>query len=77
MTSSMTQDGVKLLADPTSKVYHHHTHSDKISELYIDTPERAFLKSKHRVILVDTIATSWRHKTVFYALGLLGQSGWL
>jgi hypothetical protein len=76
MTGQMTKSGVSLLCDTRSSVIHAHWQRPKLAELYINTPQRAYYKAKHRIIFVHTI-WSIKDLIVFYTLGLIWQLWWL
>jgi GT2 family glycosyltransferase len=76
MTGQMSQAGVSIYCDTWSAVIHAHGTRSVLAGLYINTPLRAYYKSKHRIILIHTIG-SYRDKLQFYLIGLIGQTGWL
>lgn len=77
MTWQMSTGGVSIFLDTTIPIYHHHYGRSKAALFYIDTPLRAYYKSKHRILLVKAIAQKWSDKISFYLFGLIGQMGWL
>lgn len=76
MTGEMSQAGITIVCDSWSSVIHSHGQRGVLAELYINTPTRAYYKSKHRILLVHTIGSLW-DKILFYMIGLPGQTGWL
>lgn len=76
MTARMWKWWVKLFADSWAHVIHHHAHRNKLSELYANTPDRAYYKAKHRIILIYTLS-NWRQKILFYSIGFVGQLWWI
>ena len=76
MTAQMSRWWVQLFADSWAHVIHHHAHRNKLSELYANTPDRAYYKAKHRIILIHTL-WNWRQKIVFYLTGFIWQLGWI
>lgn len=76
MMAKMYRGGVQILVDSRATITHNHHHKNKLSELYGDTPQRAYWKAKHRIILVHTLGTWWQ-KIIFYLTGFRGQIGWL
>ena len=73
----MSTQGVKLYCDTKVIIHHYHAHRSRLAELYIDTPDRAYYKSKHRILLVHTIAKSRLQLLVFYTIGIWGHTFWL
>jgi hypothetical protein len=69
MTGEMSQAGVDIVCDSWSSVIHSHGQRGVLSGLYINTPLRAYYKSKHRILLVHTIGSFW-DKVLFYMIGL-------
>lgn len=76
MTGQMSQSGVDIICDSWSSVIHSHGQRGVLAELYINTPTRAYYKSKHRILLVHAIG-SLSDKILFYMIGLPGQTAWL
>ncbi len=76
MTAQMSKWWVQIFADTWAHVIHHHAHRNKLSEMYANTPERAYLKSKHRIILVYVLGNWWQ-KILFYSSGFIWQLGWI
>ncbi len=77
MTWQMSTGGVSLFLDTTIPIYHYHYNRSKAALFYIDTPLRAYYKSKHRILLVQTIAQRRSDRFLFWSIGLVGQMGWL
>lgn len=73
MTGEMSRGGVSLICDTWVTVVHHHGERSPLAELYADTPERAYHKSKHRILLVHTIGQGW-DLVWFYLIGFVGQA---
>lgn len=74
MVAQMWKGGVEIFVDSWASVLHRHSHKSRLSELYINTPERAYRKAKHRIILVHTLGTP-REKILFSISGFIGQLG--
>lgn len=74
MTAQMSKWSVQILADSRATVIHHHAHRNKLAEMYANTPERAYRKAKHRLILVYTLWNTWQ-KILFYISGFIWQLG--
>jgi len=73
MTRQMSTHGVSLVYDTNTAVHHYHHHTSRLGELYIDTPVRAYYKSKHRIVLVKHI-WSIVNRFWFFVFGLRGHT---
>lgn len=76
LTGQMSQAGIHIVCDSRSPVVHAHGSRPKLAELYINTPLRAYYKTKHRVLLIHTIGSTFE-RILFYVIGLPGQTWWL
>ena len=76
MTANMSKWWVQLFADSWAHVIHHHAHRNKLSELYANTPDRAYYKAKHRIILINVL-WNWRQQLLFYLSWFVWQLGWI
>lgn len=72
VVARMAKAGIKIYADSRASVIHHHSHRNRLAELYANTPDRAYYKAKHRIILIHILG-NWRDKCIFYMLGFIGQ----
>lgn len=70
MVARMYKGGIRIFADTRSHVLHHHGKRNKLAELYANTPDRAYYKAKHRLLLVHTLAERWQ-LVVFYTIGFI------
>jgi hypothetical protein len=76
LTGMMSQAWVEIVVDTAVTIHHDHAQRSKLAQMYIDTPQRAYYKAKHRIILVRRIA-SLSEKILFYTFGLWGHTLWL
>lgn len=65
MIARMRRGGIQILADTRVGVNHHHMHRSRLAEMYANTPDRLYYKTKHRLILIHTMANC-HQKIQFY-----------
>lgn len=76
LTGQLSKSWVGIFCDTRSSVIHSHGQRAKLAELYINTPQRAYYKAKHRIIFVHTI-WSMKELIIFYSIWLFWQLWWL
>lgn len=75
MTAQMVKGGVHIVCDTWLDIIHDHRDRPKLAQLYIDTPERAFYKIKHRMKLIQVLDPRGIDRWLCYMVGLPGQTG--
>lgn len=76
LTGMMSQAWVEIVVDTAVTIHHDHAQRSKLAQMYIDTPQRAYYKAKHRIILVQRLG-SLSDKLLFYLFGLWWHTLWL
>lgn len=77
LTSSMTRDGIILLADTSVRTIHEDDKRSRISKMYLNNPERTYQKAKHRLLLLQALKPNSFQSLAYKALWLPGQTLYL